>query len=287
MPLPTPKKGETEKKFISRCMSSETIQEEFSDQKQRIAVCYSQWRGKSSAKKDVEKEDGHSCVCPKCGHVVEVELGHKCNEVDCSECGTRMIQKSPGVNQAKESILRVYRKEDEDGTWQDRWIAVSTKEMWDADGEMFTKEAMDYDSSKAEETGEYPEFRLYHVRGFKLGKCDSMSRVGEYAVDQGYWYDTPLALAMKEIVSANEGRWKISRGFHAVEASGLCPDCGVGLTVRPLNFIVGAPCPACRTWLMPSKLKQLKHLKARTFDITLTDVPAVSATAVAAYSITS
>ena len=183
-------------------------------------------------------------------------------------------------------LLQVYREQSDD-VWQDRWIAVSTKEIWDTQGEMFTKEAMDYDSAKAEETGEYPELRLYHVRGFKLGKCDSMSRVGEYAVDQGYWNDTPLAQAMKEIVVNNEGRWKISRGFHAVEASGLCPDCGTGLTVRPLNFIVGVPCPACRTWLLPSKLKQLKHLKARTFDITITDVPAVSATAVAAYSIKS
>lgn len=287
MPLPTPKKGEDEKKFIARCMGSKAVQEEFSDQKQRVAVCYSQWRGKDSKKEDVEKEDvekedGHSCVCPKCGHVVEVELGHKCNEEECPECGTRMVQKSSGVQ--KEIVLYLYKDEEQN---QDRWIAVSTKEMWDAQGEMFTKEAMDYDRSYAERTGEYPEFRLYHVRGFKLGQCDSMSRVGEYAVDQGYWYDTPLAQAMKEIVMKNEGRWKISRGFHAVEASGLCPECGVGLTVRPLNFIVGVPCPACGTWLMPSKLKQLKHLKARTFDITITDVPAVSATAVVAYSITS
>lgn len=281
MPLPTPRKGETEKKFISRCMGSEAIQE-FSDQKQRIAVCYSQWRGKEST-----KEDGHSCICPKCGHVVEVELGHKCNELDCPECGTRMIQQSSGVDPSKESILRVYQKENEDGTYQDRWIAVSTKEMWDAQGEMFTKEAMDYDLSYSEQTGEYPELRLYHVRGFKLGKCDSRSRVREYGIEQGYWYDTPLAQAMKEIVMKNGGRWKISRGFHAVEASGLCPACGVGLTVRPLNFIVGTPCPACGTWVMPSKLKQLKHLKAKTYDITITDVPAVDATAVAAYSVKS
>jgi len=232
-----------------------------------------------------KKEDAHTCVCPECGATAEVPLGEKCNEQKCSKCGAMMKQKTSGVEQTKEGIY-VYKTEVQE-EWQDRWLAVSTHETWDLQGEMFTKEAMDYDIAKAQQTGEYPELRLFHVRGFKLGKCDSMARIGDYAVDQGYWYDTPFAQAMKEIVLKNEGRWRVSRGFHAVEASGLCPECGVGLTVRPLNFIVGAPCPACRTWITPSKLTQLKHVKARTFDLTITDVPAVPSTAVAAYSVKS
>ncbi|MHA1383233.1 MAG: DUF6582 domain-containing protein [Candidatus Helarchaeota archaeon] len=44
MPLPIPHKGEEQNKFISRCMSDETMKREFPDQKQRTAVCYSQWR---------------------------------------------------------------------------------------------------------------------------------------------------------------------------------------------------------------------------------------------------
>ena len=53
MPLPKPKTGEKEDKFISRCMSA--LKDEFPDQKQRLAVCYSQWR-KPKEKKYMKKE---------------------------------------------------------------------------------------------------------------------------------------------------------------------------------------------------------------------------------------
>lgn len=41
--LPKPS-GETEDEFISRCMGDSTMNKEFPDEKQRAAVCYSQWR---------------------------------------------------------------------------------------------------------------------------------------------------------------------------------------------------------------------------------------------------
>lgn len=44
MPLPTPHSDQSEKDFISACMSSDVIQNDFKTQKQRLAVCYSQWR---------------------------------------------------------------------------------------------------------------------------------------------------------------------------------------------------------------------------------------------------
>lgn len=44
MPLPSPNKGESQNDFVSRCMSSDMMKSEFPDQKQRVAVCYSQWR---------------------------------------------------------------------------------------------------------------------------------------------------------------------------------------------------------------------------------------------------
>lgn len=184
------------------------------------------------------------------------------------------------------SLLYLYKAQQKD-SWQDRWIAVSTVEMWDREGEMFTTDAMDYEIERVAKLKEYPELRLFHVRGFKLGKCDSMQRVGEYAVDQGYWFDTPFAQAMKEVVANNKGRWKISRGFYTVEATGHCPDCGESLRVGLINYITGVPCQACKEWYAPSKLKQLKLLKTSTFDITITDIPAVVRTAVAAYSIKS
>ena len=48
MPLPSPKKGQKKEEFINSCMSSPTMNEEFKDPKQRLAVCHSQHR-KSSA----------------------------------------------------------------------------------------------------------------------------------------------------------------------------------------------------------------------------------------------
>jgi len=44
MPLPKPKKGQKESEFISSCMGSEIMKSEYPDQKQRAAVCYSQFR---------------------------------------------------------------------------------------------------------------------------------------------------------------------------------------------------------------------------------------------------
>jgi hypothetical protein len=44
MPLVTPKKSEKQGEFVSRCMGDETMNKEFPDQKQRAAVCYSQFK---------------------------------------------------------------------------------------------------------------------------------------------------------------------------------------------------------------------------------------------------
>ncbi|MHA1876679.1 MAG: hypothetical protein ACTSUC_09585 [Promethearchaeota archaeon] len=46
MPLASPNPNESQDKFINRCMSDETMKREFPDQKQRTAVCFSQWRKK-------------------------------------------------------------------------------------------------------------------------------------------------------------------------------------------------------------------------------------------------
>ena len=44
MPLPSPRKGQSEDEFIGSCMSNEIMKKEFSDHKKRVAVCYSRWR---------------------------------------------------------------------------------------------------------------------------------------------------------------------------------------------------------------------------------------------------
>ncbi len=47
MPLPTPRKGEASKEFISRCMGNETMRKDFPEQAQRFAVCKSQSQKRS------------------------------------------------------------------------------------------------------------------------------------------------------------------------------------------------------------------------------------------------
>jgi len=42
MPLPKPKKGQTEDDFIEQCMSDTKMTAEFPDRKQRFAVCSGQ-----------------------------------------------------------------------------------------------------------------------------------------------------------------------------------------------------------------------------------------------------
>lgn len=45
--MPKPKKGETQKEFIDRCMDE--LAKEFPDEKQRLAVCHSKWDEKKSS----------------------------------------------------------------------------------------------------------------------------------------------------------------------------------------------------------------------------------------------
>ena len=55
MPMIKPKKDESKKKFIDRCMSDETMQKEFPDSDQCYAVCEKQWAKKE---KKSESTDG-------------------------------------------------------------------------------------------------------------------------------------------------------------------------------------------------------------------------------------
>lgn len=46
MPIPTPQIGEDQDVFIQRCVSTESMKNEFPDIKQRLGVCYTQWTEK-------------------------------------------------------------------------------------------------------------------------------------------------------------------------------------------------------------------------------------------------
>jgi len=44
MPLTTPKKNESNKEFILRCMSDDIMVKEYPNVDQRLAICAIQWR---------------------------------------------------------------------------------------------------------------------------------------------------------------------------------------------------------------------------------------------------
>ena len=48
MPLPKKEDGEEKDKFMDRCISSDVMKEEFTDIKQRIAVCLTQYKKKAN-----------------------------------------------------------------------------------------------------------------------------------------------------------------------------------------------------------------------------------------------
>tara|TARA_B100001939_G_C16475858_1_gene419265 strand:+ start:162 stop:371 length:210 start_codon:yes stop_codon:yes gene_type:complete len=57
MPLPKPKKRENSSSFMSRCMSDEEMKKEFPKNKQRVAVCLSQFRQVKKSKANVSSDD--------------------------------------------------------------------------------------------------------------------------------------------------------------------------------------------------------------------------------------
>ncbi len=59
MPLPNPKEAEKRKDFISRCMENKTMNSEYSDSKQRAAVCFSQWRKAKKSKGEIMNMDDY------------------------------------------------------------------------------------------------------------------------------------------------------------------------------------------------------------------------------------
>jgi len=52
MPVPEPKPGESERDFISRCISKLHDTDPDRPEKQRIAMCYSQWRRDEESTED-------------------------------------------------------------------------------------------------------------------------------------------------------------------------------------------------------------------------------------------
>jgi len=166
-------------------------------------------------------------------------------------------------------------------------VAISTAAIADQEGETFDTAAMDYEIERNKITGSYPEFRLFHNQNLGIGKVEKMSRVGIFAVDEGYSYKDAFSLGVCEhmLLNNKDGKWRNSRGFYAYEVQGRCPDCNtpIGITVK--HMIAGYVCPNCQETHYGYKgvLKEIHFTKTRTFDITITDHPCVPFTGVQAF----
>ena len=67
MPLPVPRSKEKRPKFMERCLSDRSVQDEFRDISQRYAVCIKRWDDYRSVSADREKSR------PKEGTLTSVE----------------------------------------------------------------------------------------------------------------------------------------------------------------------------------------------------------------------
>jgi predicted metal-binding transcription factor (methanogenesis marker protein 9) len=74
MPLVKPKNKEKKTEFVSRCIGDTQTNKDFPDQKQRIAVCYSQWE-KAKAEASVIAGEGDSEFLYSYGSSIENEDG--------------------------------------------------------------------------------------------------------------------------------------------------------------------------------------------------------------------
>lgn len=206
----------------------------------------------------------------------------KCHETH-GEAVAHLQALYANVEDAKEVALPVgffeYRQGD-----QDRWIAISTADEWDQDGEAFDKEAIDYAIQWAKETRDYPELRVIHIKGARVGQCDKMSRVGGYAVDEGYYFSDAFSKEAQRAVTTGKMS-RVSRGFQVVEATGACP-CGVRLRVSPFALKIDYQCPVCEGVFSGKELTGIRFTKARVFDLSITDRPAVRSTAIANFTVT-
>lgn len=111
MPLPSPKGREKQSDFISRCMGDNTMGEDFKDQKQRAAVCYSQWR-KAKASADIVVSTGSEEILFK--------LKSSEGEYECEDCGYEgeKAEKCPkcGSSNYKEDVEDEMEDEEGDNT---------------------------------------------------------------------------------------------------------------------------------------------------------------------------
>ncbi len=103
---------------------------------------------------------------------------------------------------------------DDDGEW--RWLAVVTNKFVDREGEIFTARSHKEFENYLDKTKEYPELRLWHVPGSRVGQADFWAYTDGFVVSSGT-FDKEFA-HVAESLAASEDPIAVSHGYRYPEA---------------------------------------------------------------------
>lgn len=101
-----------------------------------------------------------------------------------------------------------------DGNWH--WIAKYSNAYEDKEGEIFTEKAHE-DYIRRLDMGlvDQPELWVWHTKGTKHGKADTVFGVGRIMIALGHFDDTPEAANAVKFYQKNAGKLKLSHGALA------------------------------------------------------------------------
>ena len=126
------------------------------------------------------------------------------------------IYKRNGWDLPKEKESTFFIDKDSAGNY--RWVGFSTNAFEDTDKEIVSLAALEEDTDRMNETGNYGPLRWWHVglpdvvkkeagAGIDIGTCDFSALHGKILIESGIIPDEEIALALKE------GDWQMSRSF--------------------------------------------------------------------------
>lgn len=174
MPLVTPNKDEEKNSFINRCMSNETMKSEFPDQKQRNAVCFSQWRKKKDFDKmmkknfiisksyEIEKKENDNVVKQR---FIEIPV----SGLDIDRDGEKMSQKAIDsmISRLKSGEVPLHSNHGKEKgyTWQD--IMGKSVDAWQEDKLLMAKFLLNDAHEEHEKFWKYLQNKM--PVGFSIG----------------------------------------------------------------------------------------------------------------------
>ncbi len=237
MPPPKPRKNENEDDFISRCMSNDTMEKDYEDTDQRLAVCHSQWEGKSIGGENMGEK------------TTEVILGGRVPIVDKNARRISTPRETPELV-AKERLGKARKK---DSGWVQGHAAV-----WDnvdLGGEIMRKGAFEKTISERVPAGKVKLMVKHFAYGGDALEC--LGTITEAKEDDvGLWFNAKFS----SVETAQKVRTLILEGH--VET------CSVGYMPVKWNWLtVPAGDDGSKT------IQVLEHLECKFFEVTITVVP--------------